>query len=108
MRLKTRLIKSATTIVGAVFLASSLSSCAYLRQPRSWGACAIVGAALGAGAGAASGIVIADNVRGHGDTSSDAKTFAGIGGAAAGALIGGLAGHYICDPIIPPPPPPPA
>jgi outer membrane protein OmpA-like peptidoglycan-associated protein len=36
-----------------------------------------------------------------------------VGGGAAGALLGGLAGHHICDPIVtqpppaPPPPPPP-
>jgi len=108
MRLKSRLIKSAATIVVAAFLASGISGCAYLRQPRSWGACAAIGAALGAGAGAASGIVIIDHSTSEdGRSDADLRAAGGAGGAVLGALIGGVAGHYICDPIIPPPPPPP-
>ena len=109
MRLKSRLIKSAATIIVAAFLASGVSSCAYLQQPRSWGTCAAIGAALGAGAGAASGIVIIDHsTSDDGRSDSDLRAWGGIGGAVLGGLIGGVAGHYICDPIIPPPPPPPA
>src|ERR1019366_5985814 len=72
---------------------------------RSWGTCAVVGGLVGAGVGAASGIVIADSVAGRHQSDKDARAYAGVGGAAIGAGIGALAGHYICDPLIPPPPP---
>src|ERR1019366_1092908 len=105
MRLKSRLLKAVAGVAGAALIVSSLSGCAYLQKPRSWGTCAVVGGLVGAGVGAASGIVIADNVAGHHQSDKDARAYAGVGGAAIGAGIGALAGHYICDPLIPPPPP---
>ena len=89
-------------VVGAALIAINLSGCAYLEQPRSWGTCALVGGLLGAGAGAAVGIVIVDNTQGrHSTSSNDSRAWAGAGGAAGGAILGALAGHYICDPIHP-------
>ena len=107
MRLKSRLLNAVAGIAGAALIASSLSGCAYLQKPRSWGTCAIVGGLLGAGVGAASGIVIVDNSQGNSSSNHDARAYAGVGGAVIGAGLGALAGHYICDPVIPPPPPPP-
>src|ERR1019366_5432916 len=105
MRLKSRLLKAVAGVAGAALIASSLSGCAYWQKPRSWGTCAVVGGLVGAGVGAASGIVIADSVAGRHQSDKDARAYAGVGGAAIGAGIGALAGHYICDPLIPPPPP---
>jgi len=108
MRLKARLLNAVAAVAGAALLASSLSGCAYFEQPRQWGTCAIIGGLLGAGAGAAVGIVIVDNTQSsHGNSSNDARAAAGGGGAAGGAILGALAGHYLCDEIIQPPPPPP-
>ena len=106
MRLKSRLLNTFAAVAGLALLASGLSGCAYLQQPRSWGTCAILGAAVGAGVGAAAGIVIDDNSHGSNNSSNDSRAWAGGGGALAGAIVGGLAGHYICDPIIEAPPPP--
>src|ERR1017187_6196897 len=106
MRLKSRLLNAVAGVACAALIASSLSGCANLQKPRSWGTCAIVGGLLGAGVGAASGIVIADKTSGKNPPSNDTKVGAGLGGAAIGAGLGALAGHYICDPRIPPPPPP--
>ncbi len=51
-------------VAGVALFASNMTGCAYLQQPRHWGTCAIVGGLLGAGAGAAVGIVIVDNTQG--------------------------------------------
>ena len=87
--------------LGVIVLAF-LSGCANLQQPRRWGTCAVVGGLLGAGAGAGIGIAINENT---GDHENNVAWATGLGGA--GAVLGALAGHYICDPIIQPPPPPP-
>jgi OOP family OmpA-OmpF porin len=107
MRLKSRLLNAVAGIACAALIASSLGGCANLQKPRSWGTCAIVGGLLGAGVGAASGIVIADNTAGRHHSDQDTRVYAGVGGAVVGAGLGALAGHYLCDPLIPPPPPPP-
>src|SRR5580658_273469 len=104
MRLKPWILKGLAAIAGTAFCAGALAGCTL--GGREWGGCAAVGAGLGAGAGAASGIVIYDNSR-KGPPNSSGKAWTGAGGAVAGALIGGLAGHFICDPLVPPPPPPP-
>jgi OOP family OmpA-OmpF porin len=99
-------------LTGAIIavLCTALASCSMIPPVggREWDGCSAIGALAGAGAGAASGIVIYDKTRGSHEPNHDSKAYAGIGGAAAGALIGGLAGHFICDPLVPPPPPPPA
>src|SRR3984957_6911324 len=83
---------------GVLFTASG---CANLSAPRRWGTCAIVGGLVGAGAGAGIGVAINEN---SGDHENNVALATGIGGA--GLVLGALAGHYICDPIIQPPPPP--
>src|ERR1700693_1618259 len=98
MRLKSRLLNTVAAVAGAALFASSMSGCAYLEQPRHWGTCALVGGLLGAGIGAASGIVIVDNATNdHRSSNHDARAWGGLGGAAAGGLVGALAGHYFCD-----------
>jgi len=96
-------------LTGAIIavLCTALAGCSMIPPVggREWDGCTAVGAVLGAGAGAASGIVIYDHT--HKRENNDSRAYSGIGGAAAGALIGGLAGHFICDPLVPPPPPPP-
>jgi outer membrane protein OmpA-like peptidoglycan-associated protein len=77
-----------------------------LQQPREWDGCALGGALIGAAVGGLSSYFIAANT-GSGTDRSDVKAvyvpiFTIIGGG-----IGAVAGHYICDPIIPPPPPAP-
>src|SRR5258708_2059597 len=88
--------------VAACAVLLTVSGCANLSQPRRWGTCAIVGGLLGAGAGAGIGVAINEN---SGDHENNVALATGIGGA--GLVLGALAGHYICDPIIQPPPPPP-
>ena len=105
--MKSYLVRSVTALAALALFTASMSGCAWVERPRKWGACTVLGAAIGAGAGAASGIVIVDNTRGHTETAKSAKVYAGVGGAVAGALIGGLAGHLLCDEVIMPPPPPP-
>jgi outer membrane protein OmpA-like peptidoglycan-associated protein len=105
MRLKSWILKGVAATSIAAFCAGALAGCSNMREKREWGGCTAVGAGLGAGAGAASGIVIYDNTRSN--HNNDGKMYSGLGGAAVGALVGGLAGHFICDPLVPPPPPPP-
>jgi len=109
MRPKSWILKGFAAASVAAFCAGALAGCSSIPPVggREWGSCAVVGAGLGAGAGAASGIVIMDNSHGSSSANNDSKAWAGAGGAVAGALIGGLAGHFICDPLVPPPPPPP-
>ena len=108
MRLKSRLLNAVAAVASVALFASSMTGCAWLQQPRHWGSCALIGGALGAGAGAAIGIVIVDNTQGkHSNSSNDSRAWAGGGGAVGGAILGALAGHYICDEVIVPPPPPP-
>ena len=106
MRLKSRILNTVAAVASMALFASSMTGCAYFQQPRQWGTCGIVGGLLGAGEGAAAGIVIDDNAHGSNNSSNDSRVWAGLGGAAAGGLIGAVAGHYICDEVILPPPPP--
>jgi OOP family OmpA-OmpF porin len=95
------LFRATRCSVFAALLSVSLCSCAYLQQPRRWGTCAVVGSLVGAGAGAGIGIAINENSGDH-----ENNVAWSLGGAGVGAVLGGLAGHVICDPIITPPPPP--
>ncbi len=97
---------SSAAFAGLVGCLAMVAGCAQMGQPREWGQCAGLGAVAGAAAGAASGIVIADNTHGKGE-SNNGKAIFGGSGAAIGAIIGAVTGHFICDPIKPPPPPPP-
>lgn len=107
--MKSRRGYSFALVVAVLALATACSGCAqqmeWLRKPRQWDGCTVAGAVLGAAAGAASGIVIATRPR-HAEASNNTKVAGGVIGMAVGSIIGGLAGHFICDPVIPPPPPP--
>lgn len=105
MRRRTGSYLFAAALAALVSCLAGLPGC--MHQQRQWGACAGVGAILGAGAVAASAMVIVDKVRVHPDSRYDARGFYGVGGAAIGAGLGALAGHYLCDPVAVPPPPPP-
>jgi outer membrane protein OmpA-like peptidoglycan-associated protein len=110
MGTKYRLSVKTAVLAGVVFL---LAGCVQisnwedtLQQPREWDGCALGGALIGAAVGGLSSYFIAANT-GSGTDRSDVKAvyvpiFTIIGGG-----IGAVAGHYICDPIIPPPPPAP-
>ena len=85
-------------------------------RERRWGSCAMGGAIVGGVVGGTAGGVAVNNT---GDPSDGERAAGIVGGGAAGALIGALLGHAICDPEIeapppapaaaaPPPPPPPA
>jgi outer membrane protein OmpA-like peptidoglycan-associated protein len=84
----------------ALGVALAMAACANLSQPREWGSCAVGGGVLGAflAGGGAGGAMTAT---GHGSTSS---LGAGLGAAAAGAIIGTLIGHYYCDEQVQPAP----
>jgi hypothetical protein len=82
---------------------------------RRWGACSLAGAVLGGG-GAAAGVILgaeaaAKDVSGYPYPAqqredhrvSDIQLYAGIPAAIAGIALGGLAGHYLCDPVADPP-----
>ena len=77
-----------------------------LQQPREWDGCALAGGIAGALVGGISSYFAAHET-GHGTDRSTVEAvyvpiFTIIGGG-----VGAVAGHYICDPIIPPPPPAP-
>jgi len=111
MGTKYRLSVKTAALAGVVFL---LAGCAQisqwedtLQEPREWDGCALGGALAGAAAFGISAYFVA-NGRGDVSNKDDVKAvyipiFTILGGG-----LGALAGHYICDPIIPPPPPAPA
>ena len=83
-----------------------LSGCARMQQPRELGWCTVGGIVAGAAIGAGAGYGIGDASKGK-DGSRSRVIAGGLAGAGIGALVGGVLGHYICDPLVPPPPPPP-
>lgn len=97
MRTKERPLGPPALILGTLCTASMCAGCA---SNRKWGLCTNIGAVVGALGGAASGIAIANYARGsHHTQSREAPTIgAAFAGAAAGAPIGAMAGHYRCDP----------
>jgi len=92
-------------------MAFCVSGCAAMQKP--WGSCALGGAAIGAAALGTTGGVLANNEV-FGDDPDDGTRAAAIGGGiAAGALLGAVAGHLLCDaeappPVVATPPPPPS
>src|SRR5579885_851746 len=108
MKLRSRLLAA---IPAAVLACGCANLQNQIQQPRSWGTCALAGAAAGAAVGTGIGFAIADNV--NGDTAqTKPRIIAGtLIGTGVGAAVGLVAGHFLCDPIVqtpaPPPPPPP-
>ena len=87
-------------------IAAAVSGCSTVAPPpRQWSTCGLVGGLIGTGAGAGAGYGVSELTESHPTTSEYAATIAG--GAVIGGIIGAVAGHEICDPLIPPPPPPP-
>ena len=90
----------------ALGLVTAISGCStQAPPPRHWGTCGLAGGVIGTAVGAGAGLGIAFLNKAHPNTEQLAAPTAG--GAAIGAIIGAVAGHEICDPLIPPPPPPP-
>ncbi len=111
MKLRSGSLRSAASVtLVALVCAATVMGCA--NQPkRQLGSCAIGGAVVGTVVGGALGIGIGgykglDNCCHH-DSESEA-IIADTTGVAGGFLLGGVIGHYACDPIVEAPPPPPA
>jgi outer membrane protein OmpA-like peptidoglycan-associated protein len=110
MGTKHRLFMKTAALAAVVFM---LAGCAQfqtwedsLQQPREWDGCALGGALIGATVFGIATYFVADRT-GSGTDRTNVKAvyipiFTIIGGG-----LGAVAGHYICDPIIPPPPPAP-
>jgi outer membrane protein OmpA-like peptidoglycan-associated protein len=110
MGTKHRLFFKTAALAAVVFL---LAGCAQisqwedtLQQPREWDGCALGGALAGAAIGGISAYFVADQTGGDTDRSNVKAVYIPIFTILGGGL-GAVAGHYICDPIIPPPPPAP-
>jgi outer membrane protein OmpA-like peptidoglycan-associated protein len=109
MGTKYRLSVKTVALVAMVFLLAGCASFQWedsLQQPREWDGCAIGGALLGAAAGGIGAYFGANQTGGDTDRSKVEAVYTPIGVIVGGGL-GAVAGHYICDPIIPPPPPAP-
>lgn len=87
-------------------LVIALAGCS--TQPRQLGQCALAGAVVGGAAGTAAGVGIAYLFTNHGHPGTDKLAAATAGTGAFGAIVGGLIGHEICDPLVTPPAPPPS
>jgi len=104
--------RSSYLMVAPLGLALLLAGCARMEQPRELGWCTVAGIAAGAAIGAGAGYGVGEASKG--DDGSRSRVIAGsLAGAGIGAIVGGVAGHYLCDPIVQPPPvspppPPPA
>ena len=77
-----------------------VSGCANQPQRR-FGWCAVGGGLIGLAAGESVGWVTTH----RGD--NEEVTIGTTTGIAGGLVLGAIAGHYICDPVVQPPPPPP-
>ena len=77
-------------------------------QPRPLGQCALAGAVVGGATGTAAGVGIAYLFTNQGHPGTDKLAAAMAGTGAFGAIVGGLIGHEICDPLVTPPAPPPS
>lgn len=106
MRRKFWLSKSIALLTSGALCVVTLAGCAS-QKPRRWDGCALAGAVLGGAAAGGIGLGVANAVTRvnccGGAPDPWVWTF-----AAAGAALGTLAGHYVCDPVITPPPPPPS
>jgi outer membrane protein OmpA-like peptidoglycan-associated protein len=107
MGTKFRFAFPTAALAGVMFL---LAGCANLSQnlsePREWDGCAVGGALLGALAGGIGAFEIAHNTGGSGADRTNVEAVYTPISAVVGGALGAVAGHYICDPVIPPPPAP--
>src|SRR5579862_2482054 len=114
MSSSSRLSASTAAVMGLAVVLLLTSGCSYMpNMPnvgnRRWDGCAIGGGVAGLIIGGTAGAVIYQENGGNHPRSSDRALWAGASALGAG-LLGAVAGHYICDPVIeaaPPPPPPP-
>ncbi|HLH78498.1 MAG TPA: OmpA family protein [Candidatus Binataceae bacterium] len=92
-----------TAVVAGLTLvmAGCASTVQNLSQPREWDGCALGGAFLTAIAGGVGAYEVAHHT-GSGDRTNVEAVFTPIS-AIVGAGIGAVAGHYLCDPVVPPP-----
>ena len=97
----TRSAKRGGAVVGALSLIVVLGGCGVERK---WGSATTWGALGGAAVGGAAGAGI-EAGRGMDDAGQLGRG-AAIG-IAVGTVAGGLAGHFLFDPVVEPPPPPP-
>jgi outer membrane protein OmpA-like peptidoglycan-associated protein len=88
----------------ALLLAGCANMSQSLNEPREWDGCAFGGALAGALAGGIGAFEIADHTGGSGADRSNVEAVYTPISAVVGGALGAVAGHYICDPIIPPPP----
>ncbi len=110
MKLRSDSLYSAAKVtIAAIACAATVMGCA--NQPkRQVGWCAVGGAAVGTVVGGALGIGIGGYKGLANCCHHDSETTAAISdtlGVAGGFLIGGVIGHYACDPVVEAPPPPP-
>jgi OOP family OmpA-OmpF porin len=98
--------RSSYLLVVPLGLTLLLSGCARLEQNRELGWCTVAGIAAGAAIGAGAGYGISESTKGS-DGSRSRIIGGSLAGAGIGAIVGGVAGHYLCDPIVQPPPPSP-
>jgi len=102
------LYSAAKVTIAAMACAATVMGCA--NQPkRQIGWCAAGGAAIGTVVGGALGIGIGGYKGLANCCHHDSETTAVISdttGVAGGFLLGGIIGHYACDPVVKPPPPP--
>ena len=82
------------------------TGCAH--QSRKWSYCTLGGAVIGAGIGAGTAVLVVKNAAPtvvnpigkqiEKTQVANAQLYAALGAGAVGGIVGGLAGHYICDP----------
>ena len=110
MGTKHRLFVKTATLAAVVFLMAGCVQISNwedsLQQPREWDGCAIGGALAGALIGGISSYFAAHESGGRTDRTNVEAVYVPIFTILGGG-VGAVAGHYICDPIIPPPPPAP-
>ena len=110
MGTKHRLFVKTAALAAVVFLMAGCVQFSQwqdsLQQPREWDGCAIGGALAGALVGGISSYFVAHETGSGTDRSRVEAVYVPIFTIIGGGL-GAVAGHYICDPIIPPPPPAP-
>ncbi len=110
MGTKHRLFVKTAALAAAVFLMAGCMQFSQwedtLQQPREWDGCAIAGGLGGALIGGIASYFAAHESGGGTDRSRVEAVYVPIFTIVGGG-VGAVAGHYICDPIIPPPPPAP-